>query len=392
MKISLFVLLIILSAAVLSFAQDIDTESIENGGEYFIETNDAANPCITPQQYELIEKQCAENIKLLKIDTSRQKSRLVTLLSWPVRASSSLDDCSYYGISGYVDNDAAAGVFSDYNCGTRSYDGHRGTDIFSWPFPFFKMDYDQVEVIAAAAGTIINKIDGNFDKNCAATALPANYIAIIHPDGSITIYIHMKMNSLTTKIVGETVVTGEYLGIIGSSGNSTGPHLHFEVWSGSTVSTLVDPYFGPCNTLNPASLWVSQKPYKEPEIIKASIHTANIVIPPCPETETLNEDIVFTPGFAAKAYIFIRNETIGLTADLRIVNPDLTTFSSWIHNSTVDYNASYWYWFKTLPTTPGIYTFEATYNGITCSKTFRISEEKKLGMKNYRFILLVSLS
>src|SRR4030042_5095284 len=102
MKISLFVLLIILSAAVLSFAQDIDTESIENGGEYFIETNDAANPCIIPQQYELIEKQCAENIKLLKIDTSRQKSRLVTLLSWPVRASSSLDDCSYYGISGYV--------------------------------------------------------------------------------------------------------------------------------------------------------------------------------------------------------------------------------------------------------------------------------------------------
>ncbi|MBK8923793.1 MAG: peptidoglycan DD-metalloendopeptidase family protein [Saprospirales bacterium] len=138
---------------------------------------------------------------------------------------------------------------TDYNCGARTYDGHQGTDIGIAPFSFYKMDHNQVEVVAAAAGVLLDKADGNFDRNCAVNSLPANYAVVQHPDGSRAFYWHLKKNSVTTKAIGQPVAAGEYLGVVGSSGSSSGPHLHFEVRSGSTTSTRVDPFAGACNGL-----------------------------------------------------------------------------------------------------------------------------------------------
>src|SRR6185369_4402412 len=97
--------------------------------------------------------------------------------------------------------------------------------------------------------------------------------------------------------IGQPVAAGDYLGIVGSSGSASGPHLHFEVWSGSTVATRIDPYSGSCNLLNASSWWSNQKPYKETSIIRASVHSTDIVLPPCPATETLNESSSFTIPF-----------------------------------------------------------------------------------------------
>ena len=58
-----------------------------------------------------------------------------------------------------------------------------------------------------------------------------NYIAIEHPDGKVTIYGHLSSVAVG---VGQTVVQGQVIGYSGSTGNSSGPHLHFEVRLGST--------------------------------------------------------------------------------------------------------------------------------------------------------------
>ncbi len=373
-----FALLLFAAFSPTAFAQTAEDNG--EGGAYPMEVNDAAHPCITAQQYELIEKTCIENRKRLGLPLEGQRSANTTSLSWPLRAAANLHDCGYYAISAGVDHDAATTAIKDYSCGSKTYDGHRGNDIAAYPFRFHKMDSSQVEVIAAAAGTILYKLDGNFDRNCATNSLDANAIIIEHADGSQTHYWHMKNGSVTSKIVGQTVAAGEYLGVVGSSGNSSGPHLHFEVWSGSTVSTLVDPYAGTCNLMNATSWWANQKPYNDPTAIKVSVNTTDIVVPACPGSETLNESSSYTipfqgaglsPGYA-KFYLFMRDETAALTANLSILNPNGSTFNSWTYTSNTPYNASYRSFSKLLPTTAGTYTFTGTYNGTTCSTTFNI--------------------
>ena len=361
-------------------ALDNDVSTDRGSGGYPAENNNAQNPCISAHEYELLEKQIAENRKMLKLDNNTQNRVMSTALSWPEKAAAGFTDCSYYGITAHVDHDTAATTYKDYNCGTIAYDGHKGTDIAIWPFSFYKMDNNQVEVIAAAAGTIVGRSDGFFDRNCSSNNLTANYIIIGHADGSNALYWHMKKNSVTAKIVGQTVAAGEYLGVVGSSGSSSGPHLHFEVWTGNTNATMIDPFAGTCNLRNASTWWASQKPYTEPAILKASIHTTDLVFPGCPTTETLNESTTYTipfqgvglsPGYA-KFYVFYRNETTGIMVNCSILNPDGTTFNSWSRTSTSTSVLSYWQWSKLLPTIPGVYTFKAVYNGITCSQPFTI--------------------
>lgn len=53
-----------------------------------------------------------------------------------------------------------------------------------------------------------------------------NYIVITHPNGTQTLYGHL---SVLTVSQGDAVNRGEAIGAVGSTGKSTGPHLHFEV-------------------------------------------------------------------------------------------------------------------------------------------------------------------
>lgn len=52
------------------------------------------------------------------------------------------------------------------------------------------------------------------------------YVIIDHGGGIQTLYAHMSALSVT---VGQTVAQGEKIGEVGSTGWSTGPHIHFEI-------------------------------------------------------------------------------------------------------------------------------------------------------------------
>ncbi len=335
-------------------------------------------PCITQAQYRSLEQECAANIQRLGLPKARPDNILTTTFNWPQKASPNLTDCGFHFIGAFVDQDTAATTFKDFTCGANTYDGHHGTDIAIWPFGFYKMDNSQVQVVAAAAGTIVQRADGNFDRNCGSNNLTANSIILQHADGSFSLYWHMKKNSVTSKAVGQTVAVGEYLGMVGSSGSSSGPHLHFEVWSGSTANTYKDPYAGACNYLNANSWWFVQKPYLDPAILKVSVNTTDIPVPVCPNTEVSNESDSFlipfqgvglSPGYA-KFVVFERQLPVGAMLDLKILNPDGSLFLGWTYNVPTYYRTSYLNWSKKLPLVSGTYLFQATYNGSTCSKHF----------------------
>lgn len=234
---------------------------------------------MTPQQRQNMYTLIKDGIKDLAkkgitAQSSLRKSPQVIKFGHPLRKAVGFTDNSYYGISVYVDQDNTAGA-KDFNCGSKSYDGHMGTDFFTFPFHWKKMEDNSVEIVAAADGIIVAKSWSRDDKvcvNCAADAPEScfywNCVYLQHADGTLSMYGHMKKNSPTSKNVGDAVVQGEYLGIVGSSGNSSGPHLHFEVWTDTNFVTLLDPWKGDCNPTVTESLWQSQESYNVPTIAR----------------------------------------------------------------------------------------------------------------------------
>lgn len=65
-----------------------------------------------------------------------------------------------------------------------------------------------------------------------------NLVVLKHDDGTFTKYAHQSKINVN---VGDDVKAGDVIGAVGSTGNSTGPHLHFEVRRGSPEGEVLDP-------------------------------------------------------------------------------------------------------------------------------------------------------
>ena len=378
-KITLFVF--ILFFIHFSFAQAPSNIDVK-GGEFVF--NSSKSPCLTIEQRaqikETLRAQTDELQQQGKLSFSQERRGNHPLFIWPLQKADGLSYNEVYGISGYVDHNLAyPNQLTDFNCGTRSYDtgggyNHQGVDMFTWPFGWKMMDNDEVEIVAAAPGQIIAKNDGEFDRSCTFNNNIWNAIYVQHSDGSIAWYGHMKNGSTSTKNVGDMVAQGEYLGIVGSSGNSTGPHLHFEVYTDNTYTQLVDPFSGGCNSMNSDSWWLSQRPYTNPGINAVLTHTADPVFPSCPTTEVTNESNQFDLFDLVYFAIYLKDQVAGTSVNLRIIRPDNTELANWNFNLNDNYTASWWRWTAT-PNIEGIWRWEATYAGETVTHTFAVGEQ-----------------
>lgn len=303
------------------------------------------------------------------------------LLRWPLRETITVEADSIQSIVNFVDHDNSGGAL-DYNCGHRTYNGHRGLDIALTPFPWYQMEQDAGIVVAAAEGTIAEKVDGNPERSCSRDNAnsESNVIIIEHADGSLAIYSHLRTGSLTAKPVGAVVSTGEYLGVVGSSGNSTQPHLHFEVGfmvaqGRSLVWQHHDPWAGSCNNLDNESWWQSQPSYYEPTLLQVASHAAPPEWPNCPQTERPH----FADSFAAGDTVYLsasyRDQLRGQQSTLTVRRPDGSVFYRWDHaTDEPHYPASYWYWYIDLPSTAmrGEWTFTVEFEGQTKTHAFSV--------------------
>ena len=118
--------------------------------------------------------------------------------------------------------------------------GHKGIDIATGPNHSV---IDGATIRATRSGTVMY---ANFHTNSDGTKGYGNLVVIDH--GSIngttlsTWYAHMKFTPAVS--AGQTVTQGQIIGYVGSTGNSTRPHLHFEVRTGTGgmwSRTPVDP-------------------------------------------------------------------------------------------------------------------------------------------------------
>lgn len=129
--------------------------------------------------------------------------------------------------AGYI-SPLAGKTKANITTGFYGYKGHTGADFAC---------SSGTPILAVKAGTVVistalRRSDGSYRSY-------GEYVAIDHHDGTITFYAHMLSGS---RIVsqGDVVVQGQQIGQVGSTGNSTGPHLHFEVRVGASA-TPVNP-------------------------------------------------------------------------------------------------------------------------------------------------------
>ena len=156
------------------------------------------------------------------------------------------EDC---WVMNYVDIKPDDGLQTDPACLSRTYDGHKGTDIAILDEKTMR---DGVNVLAPLDGTVTKIRDGEEDrwpdeteleKTKAARKECGNAIMIDHGDNLQSIYCHLKKSSITVK-PNQKVKQGEIIAQIGLSGMTEFPHLHFGI---TQDNKIIDPFTGQDN-------------------------------------------------------------------------------------------------------------------------------------------------
>ena len=147
-------------------------------------------------------------------------------------------------IQQFVDLDPGPGARDPW-CGTKTYDGHKGTD-----FRVLSMqDVTRgVEVVAMADGVVKASRDGmadrivltDEDRKAVTSRECGNGLILDHGEGLETQYCHMRQGSLRLE-PGTKVRKGDVLGLVGASGMAQFPHVHVTLRRDGKVT---DPFTG----------------------------------------------------------------------------------------------------------------------------------------------------
>ncbi len=160
------------------------------------------------------EKQVQAELEQFEED----KREIEEYLAWIASqnsSSSSSNVTNTPSASGYI-SPIAGGYITT---GWYGYAGHTGVD-------YGYSGINGKPILAVKSGTVVTSTalkysNGNYRSY-------GEYIVIDHHDGTMTLYAHGQAGSRLVS-VGQSVSQGQQIMSVGSTGNSTGPHLHFEV-------------------------------------------------------------------------------------------------------------------------------------------------------------------
>ena len=143
-------------------------------------------------------------------------------------------------VANHVDLQDGPGIL-DFACSHDTYDGHTGQDTGIRSFREVAIG---VPVFAALDGRVFSiQFAVGGDLNWGATVSRFdNHIILDHGGGVYTIYGHLARRSIKLK-KGQWIPAGAQIGLTASSGNSSGPHLHFTVQS---QGAIIEPFAGEC--------------------------------------------------------------------------------------------------------------------------------------------------
>ncbi|MFG2988888.1 LysM peptidoglycan-binding domain-containing M23 family metallopeptidase [Streptomyces sp. NPDC048257] len=90
----------------------------------------------------------------------------------------------------------------------------------------------------ASSGTSVRAVGAGTVVSAGWSGSYGNEVVIRHADGKYSQYAHLSQLSVSS---GQSVTAGQSIGLSGSTGNSTGPHLHFEIRTSPSYGSDLDP-------------------------------------------------------------------------------------------------------------------------------------------------------
>jgi murein DD-endopeptidase MepM/ murein hydrolase activator NlpD len=288
------------------------------------------------------------------------------LTRWPLDGTNGRD----WLINNYLDRDSTSGL-RDYLGFTgslaRTYDGHRGVDIDISTFR--EMDDGSAKVRAVAPGTVVFIREDQFDRNmvslgsCSATW---NVVQVEHANGFSTVYGHLKRNSVPVQ-VGDAVAAGDVLGVTGSSGCSTHPHIHFEVRDCDN-NRLESFELG---------LWTNPPAYEPPSRVmdvvlrSGGAPTTTQIKDPSPNVTVVKPNSTLGIGLSMGGHA---NDVVSL----RLIEPNGSVYSdwSWTVGGADRYRHMFPAWSRTIGSTPGKWRLEVRVNNAYLVR-------RTIGVSNY---------
>lgn len=130
------------------------------------------------------------------------------------------------------DPDADYQLPFDYPPGAEIHQAWGGRFSHTDPENFHAVDFSLpvgTPILAARAGTVLEVNDDHFESGLdVRLATRANSVRIVHADGTMAVYAHLKHEAGWVRI-GDRVRAGQQIALSGNVGFSSGPHLHFVV-------------------------------------------------------------------------------------------------------------------------------------------------------------------
>jgi murein DD-endopeptidase MepM/ murein hydrolase activator NlpD len=255
-------------------------------------------------------------------------------------------------INNYVDLNQTAGALRDYTGATgsaaKTYDNHRGIDI---DIPSFREMDSNFPVIAAAPGVVTQVIDGFADRHLSCVNNDANLVRVRQDDCSIGLYAHFKRNSIRVA-VGQRVSTGQTLGVVGSSGCSSQAHLHYEL--NNAAGALEEPFA--------TNRWNTPPPYSTAAGLM-DIFFKQGTYAQIDELKDPGADPATLAGGSIGIAATLGNGRPGDVVAMRLLAPNGSVSTTGSVTFSQDYRHSWWWWNRSLPSTPGLWTIEVRVNG-----------------------------
>ena len=184
--------------------------------------NSLKNSQTTKEGYasQLSEKEKSKQAALDQFE--KEKREITNKLAAIAREESNKNTETYIpsnpNASGYIFPVAGLSAANINNKSYPSYPGHTGVDV--------NINVTGKSVVAVKSGTVvISTASKNSDGSYRSYG---EYVVINHHDGTMTLYAHGYPNSRKVS-PGQSVSQGQVLMTVGTTGNSTGNHLHFEV-------------------------------------------------------------------------------------------------------------------------------------------------------------------